>query len=328
MKFQKYFRLILGMLLATYFMSLIFEKVNLNQIENITVKIKWPWLIMSLLMLSMAYSFRVQRWRLMLKLDNPSISWGDCSGPLFASYAINNVLPFRLGDIARAYTFKNRLGVDPVRVIATLLVERLFDLLIILCILLATIYILHKKTICVFSVEILASLILVTAILLILNLPCLFFAVLNYFAQFVAKIFPRIGVSLINFLNNIFCVLEGISKSGLMTVLTLWSIIIWIAEGCVFWFVAIGLPGISDSSASWIALSVGTLANLIPSTPGSVGTFDYFVIQSMQSLGNGAAESTAYAFIVHALLWFPLTVIGGVYLLIILVDLKKLKVIK
>jgi uncharacterized membrane protein YbhN (UPF0104 family) len=68
--------------------------------------------------------------------------------------------------------------------------------------------------------------------------------------------------------------------------------------------------------AGWLALPVGTLATLIPSTPGYVGTFDYFTVKAMTELGNTTAAATAYALLVHALLWLPPTLVGGLYLLL------------
>jgi uncharacterized membrane protein YbhN (UPF0104 family) len=65
-----------------------------------------------------------------------------------------------------------------------------------------------------------------------------------------------------------------------------------------------------------LALPVGTLATLIPSTPGYVGTFDYFTVRAMSVLGNSISASTAYALLVHILLWLPPTLIGGLYLLL------------
>jgi uncharacterized membrane protein YbhN (UPF0104 family) len=67
--------------------------------------------------------------------------------------------------------------------------------------------------------------------------------------------------------------------------------------------------------AAWLALPVGTLATLIPSAPGYAGTFDFFTAQAMALLGNPIAAATAYALLVHALLWLPATLVGGVLLL-------------
>ncbi len=81
-------------------------------------------------------------------------------------------------------------------------------------------------------------------------------------------------------------------------------------------FSATALSALPTPDASWLALPVGTLATLIPSTPGYVGTFDYFIVQAMTALNNPVTAATAYALLVHMVLWLPPTLIGGLYLLL------------
>lgn len=323
---KKILKPILGFVFAVIFMVLIFNKVNFSEVSEASAGISWNWIFMALLMFGVGYFLRILRWKTMLQVDNPAIIWSDCAGPLLASFALNNVLPFRLGDIARAFAFNSKLGVDSGGVLATLLVERLFDLLMVLFFLLAALYFFRLNALQIFGVGVVALFFLVAAIVLTLNFPRLFFPIGIYFCSLISKLFPSIGAAFTKFLRNIFLVLDRLSRGRVMMILTFWSFVIWMAEGCVFWFIAIGLPSISDSSAAWLALPVGTLATLIPSSPGYVGTFDYFVIQSMHSLGNSLAGSAALAFIVHALLWFPPTIIGGLYLVINSASLKGLKV--
>jgi uncharacterized membrane protein YbhN (UPF0104 family) len=102
----------------------------------------------------------------------------------------------------------------------------------------------------------------------------------------------------------------------MMIRLVIWSLAAWLAEGGVFWFSGLALSSITTPTAGWLALPVGTLATLIPSTPGYVGTFDFFTVKAMSALGNSTPASTAYALLVHVLLWLPPTLIGGVYLLL------------
>jgi hypothetical protein len=70
---------------------------------------------------------------------------------------------------------------------------------------------------------------------------------------------------------------------------------------------------------------VGALATVIPSAPGYVGTFDYFVIQTMQAFGNDNTSSTAFTLIIHALMWFLLTTSGVIYILINSISFKGIK---
>jgi hypothetical protein len=50
--------------------------------------------------------------------------------------AVNNVLPLRLGEVARGYLAARELGIPIVTVLASIVVERLFDMLTLLALLL------------------------------------------------------------------------------------------------------------------------------------------------------------------------------------------------
>lgn len=94
------------------------------------------------------------------------------------------------------------------------------------------------------------------------------------------------------------------------------SALVWICEGAVFWAVAMAIPAMEAPAAAWLAMPVGTLATLLPSTPGYIGTFDYFAIAAAEAGGNSSSAATAFAVLVHAYLYIPVTIAGGISLLI------------
>jgi uncharacterized protein (TIRG00374 family) len=252
----------------------------------------------------------------MLTQENPNLSWRSCFGPLMASVAANNVLPFRAGDILRAFGFNRRLGISAATSITALVVERLLDILMLLSLLgVALSYFgmeLSKIAGTGGSILIFAG----AVILLILSFPSLFRPVTFWLCRKISQFFPKLGEKLIAEFKKVFSALEHTSNGQMMLRLLIWSLFAWIAEGFVFWFVAISLPSITNDLAAWLALSFGTLSTVIPSTPGYVGTFDYFTSQAMAVLGNSYASSTAFAFLVHIVLWLPPLLAGGFYLLV------------
>jgi hypothetical protein len=56
------------------------------------------------------------------------------------------------------------------------------------------------------------------------------------------------------------------------------------------------------------------LATTIPSAPGYVGTFDAPGIAVLQAYGVPKATAAAYTLSLHIALWFPITALGGYYL--------------
>jgi uncharacterized membrane protein YbhN (UPF0104 family) len=88
----------------------------------------------------------------------------------------------------------------------------------------------------------------------------------------------------------------------------------WGFEGAVFATVAAAVSAGVDPLGPWFSLGTGTLATLIPSSPGYFGTFDYFAALGLVAYGADPEISVAFALTVHTVLWLPLTVAGLGYL--------------
>jgi uncharacterized protein (TIRG00374 family) len=324
MTWKKIVRLLLGFCFAGFFLWLIFKHLSVTEIRSAFHNANIPLLGLAIVAFSVGYYCRIKRWRLMLIQENPNLSWRNCAGPLMASVAANNILPFRAGDLLRAFGFNRRLGISAATSLTTLVVERLLDLLMLVVLLgIALSYFgieLSKIAGAGGSILIIAA----AVILIILNFPSLFRPFTFWICRKISHFLPRVGEKLFTEFEKVFMALEHTSKSHMMIRLLSWSLLAWIAEGFVFWFVALSLPSVTNDGAAWLALSFGTLATIIPSTPGYVGTFDYFTSQAMASLGNSLASSTAFAFLVHAVLWLPPLIAGGLYLLVSPINKSKI----
>lgn len=152
-------------------------------------------------------------------------------------------------------------------------------------------------------------------LLLVLLFPSLFEPLAMACVRALEALAPAFGARLGEQVGKVFGALRAMAHGATMLTLVFWSFLAWLAEGCVFWLCALALPSISQPLAAWLALPVGSLATVIPSTPGYVGTFDFFVAQAMAAPGNALAAAAAYALLVHAVLWAPPTILGGLYLL-------------
>jgi glycosyltransferase 2 family protein len=312
----KLLRLGLGAALALVFLWLILRQVRPEDIKRALTSADIAWVACAVLAFGAGFVCRIERWRLMLVRENPILQWRDCAGPLLAGFAGNNVLPFRAGDLIRAFAFGRVLGITSGVALATLFVERLLDLIMILILLSAALAIFGTDAARLADVGSVALLALAAAISFVLLFPALFAPCLNLVAAMVVRAAPKLGAKIKAEVDKSLITLRQLAQGHTMLKLMLWSLATWVAEGFVFWFAAAALASITAPQAAWLALPVSTLATLIPSTPGYVGTFDYFIVRSMTELGNSAASATAYALLVHAILWLPPTLAGGLYLLL------------
>jgi len=314
---NRIFRIIIGSGVAAFFIWLALKNINTRELIESIRQTEISYIVMAILVFFAGYSCRIERWRLMLINENAKLNWTECAGPLMASVAANNVLPLRAGDIFRAIKFNKQLRISATTSITTLFVERLLDLLMIVLFLgvaLAYFGMDSSRLIGIGGGALLSG---GAIILFLLIFPSIFKPFAYWLSKAISRAFPKFGQKLDAEFTKIFTALEHTSKGSTMIKLICWSFVAWLSEGLVFWLIALSIPTISYDLAAWLALPVGTLATIIPSTPGYVGTFDYFTGQAMIALGNGDESSIAFAFIVHAVLWLPPTVVGGLYFLII-----------
>jgi glycosyltransferase 2 family protein len=313
---KKYARLVLGFVLALFFLWLVLRQLNIEQLKTAFLSANLAYISVAIVIFYIGYACRIQRWKIMLTQENPRLTWSNCAGPLMASVAANNVLPFRAGDFLRVFGFNKRLSISAATSLATLFVERLLDLLMVvgfLGLFLAYFGLESSPVVGVGgSVLLMAGL----AILILLLFPAFFRPIAFWICNYISMIYPTLGVRIRVETEKIFSALINTSKGLTMVKLITWSLLAWLFEGFVFWLVALSLPSVTDPMASWLALSIGTLATVIPSTPGYVGTFDYFTAQAMLALGNDVIGAAAFAFLVHLVLWLPPLVAGGTYLLL------------
>lgn len=306
-------KLLVGVGIAAVFVWLIVRSVDGAALAAALAAARPGWIVAAIVLFACGYACRIWRWRLMLARDNPGIDWATCAVPFMASIAGNNVLPFRAGDALRVFAFTGWLKVGPSPVLATLLVERLLDLLTLLLALGLALMLFDvagdgRSLVGLGAWGLLALGVAVAGVLLV---PQIFEPFARLAARLVRRLSNRIGLKLEAEVVHVFATLRHLAHGPRMAFLLMWSLVAWSFEGAVFYAAARALPSITEPLAGWLALPVGTLATLIPSTPGYVGTFDFFVIKAAEAMGNPVAAAAAFAILVHLILWLPATLVGG-----------------
>jgi uncharacterized protein (TIRG00374 family) len=252
----------------------------------------------------------------MLACENPQLRWIDCAGPLFAGYAANNLLPLRAGDVVRAFAFQREIGVVPGAVVASLFMERLLDMLALACLLgFAAIYF-GRSASAFYGSGLVAVTVVAVISLLLVRFPKaaanLAFSLGRSIQRISPKLSDRIQSEISIGLNS----LPKLTSRPMALRLFALSALIWACECFIFWFCALAISTLTLPIASLLAVSVGTLATLVPSTPGFVGTFEYPIVIAMTTLGNDPSAATAYALLVHTLLAVPSVALGTPHLII------------
>lgn len=311
---RKTFRLVLGVALAALFAWLTLRQVDAARLGKVLGAARPDYLVAALALLCAGYACRIARWRIMLARENPALGWADCAGPLLAGFAANNVLPFRAGDLMRTFAFNARLGTTAGAVLATMLVERLLDLLMMILVLGAALWSFDFDLARLLGIGGPVLVLAAGAILVVLLFPGLLKPATRVARALAARL-PA-AARLQDGIDKVTTTLAQLAGGHTMARLIAWSGAAWLAEGGVYWLAAQALASIATPVGGWLALPVATLATLIPSTPGYVGTFDYFAALAMTAAGNDQTAAAAYALLVHMILWLPPTALGGLYLVL------------
>jgi uncharacterized protein (TIRG00374 family) len=312
-------KLAVGLGFSLGFAYLAARDLDLQAFRGALAEASPAWILLATICFACGYACRVQRWRLMLASSRPGIGFWRSAVPLLASVATNNVLPFRAGDALRAIAFSRWLGIGTSRVLATLLVERLLDLLSLLAFAALLLTLLAQDLAGAWAIlgiggHVFAGIALV--VLVALFRPRLFFDPAHLVVRIIRRFATGIGDRLDLIVMQIFDTLEHQARGAHMFRLMIWSAMAWTLEGGIFYATARALPSITEMAGAILAFPVATLATLLPSTPGYVGTFDFFAIRMAELAGNPPAAAAAFAVLVHMILWLAATLAGGICLLI------------
>lgn len=271
-------------------------------------------LLLGLALFAAALGVRVIRWWWMLRALEPALDPGACVRPFLASLALNNTLPFRAGDVVRAFGFRRALRSPPGRVLGTLAIERVLDLLVLLAIFFLGLLGVASG---VFPRGYVAA--GAAAGALALGALAAFVLAPGAVARALDRLRARRGghplaARALGAAGHFMEALGALQSPARALQLLALSALAWLLEGSLYAGVAWSLHVGGAPLAPWFALATGTLATLLPSSPGYIGTFDYFAMLGLAAYGADRSVAAAFALLVHVLLWVPVTAVGGLLL--------------
>jgi uncharacterized protein (TIRG00374 family) len=310
----KYLKFAVGVIVSAVAIYLLLSGLNTESLVQSWSHLSLKGLLLALGLLVVGYTLRIVRWWWMLRTLDAQVRLWDCVTPFLGSIALNNVLPFRAGDVVRAFGFRRQLALPAGAVLGTVVVERLLDL----AMLLSFFFIGAASATAAlppgFSSG--AAVLAVGAAIALILLPLVgprLAARLAPPAQQLSDSPPgAIRAGIAGLLQSFALLRSGFQAVWLLPL----TVLIWTFEGAVFATVAWDLSADVPPIAPWFAMASGTLATLLPSTPGYVGTFDYFTMLGLTMFGATRELGTAFSISVHALLWLPCTAVGLILLLL------------
>lgn len=311
-------KLSIGFIVTGLCLWLVLRNMEWNETWRTVQQADSAWLLTAMGLLAVGYLSRIVRWWTMLRAMKDTLPLSSCAGPFLSSIALNNILPFRAGDILRVVGFQRHLDVAPIPVMSTLALERLLDFAVLLGFFFVGLIQVDEGALprglitTIGWMTLLCFFMVVGIMLLPRRLLKIVTGLIRLSEQRSWPFIRKIGEGL----RQLFESLGAMQSPPLLLRLVLLSVAIWSLEGGVFFAVAKAVHITDAGAGPWFALATGTLGTLLPSTPGYVGTFDYFAMLGLTAYRVAQPTAAIFALTVHVVLWLPLTVSGLTWLMI------------
>jgi len=313
--FLKRWQLWLGLLVSAIFLWLALRGLRLDEVWDSIREANYWWLVPSVATYFVAVWARTWRWDYMLRPLKP-VALRKLFPVVVIGYMGNNVYPFRAGELLRSYVLRRREQIPISASMATVVVERVFDGLVMLLFVFVALPFTPIPSDRLRSMIIVASLGFFGAMILFFVLAAVPGRAFRL-AQWVSNVFLpyRTREPLLEFTERFLGGLESLRSFRNVLMIFLTSVVIWLLETVKYWFVMHAFTFEVSFFALMLMNGVVNLATTLPSAPGYVGTFDAPGIAILVLYGVRETLAGAYTLVLHAALWLPITLLGAFYML-------------
>jgi len=310
----------LGVLISILFIWLALRGLKLDEFWGAVKQAQYIWLLPGVGVYFIGVWIRAWRWHYLLgpikKIPTKTMFPITTIG-----YMGNNIYPARAGEVLRAIILKRREGVSVSASLATIIVERIFDGVVMLAFVFVNLGELAKLTGASGFVGNIQQVAVIGTGVFLGALAVFLLAAM--FPQITAKVglwgierfTPKhLHTKIIGIMNKFLDGLASLRSPFNVLMVFFTSVIIWLLETGKYWFVMHAFNFNVSFFALMLMNGIVNLATTIPSAPGYIGTFDAPGIAVLTAYGVDQATAAGYTLTLHVALWLPITALGAYYL--------------
>ncbi len=265
------------------------------------------------------FVLRARRWQTILEPVTAKIPLGPLWRATAIGMMVNNVVPARAGEIARAYALTKEAPVPFPTALASLAVDRLFDAIVLLLLAAAALLdpaLSGTQTLAGRSLSAFATGAGTIVVLLLAGLYALVFfptQLLRLFELFARRVSPSVEERGRRVLETFMRGLSVLRSPGRFSAVFGWTLAHWLLNAVGFWlaFKAVGIS--APFSAALFLQAFIALGTAVPALPGFFGVFEYMSVQGLAVYGVSQQEAATWAIGYHLFSFIPITLIGAYY---------------
>lgn len=308
-------KVVFGIVVSLVFTYFAFRDTNFGEVWQALKSVDYIWLLPALLSMGLSHFLRAVRWHYLCE----PIKYIK-TGPLFSAtmigYAANNIFPLRLGEFFRAYALAQSQVISKTSVFATIIVDRLLDILSLVVLMAVSVYFLPENS----SEDSIIPMIkqggyfvsagAVALIVVMILMMQKTDATLSFFSKFLPhKLFGLLNKTVRSFLQGFMVFKKAEHYIAISTL----SILIWLLYSGTVFFSFVAFRFELGYGAAIVLLVIISLGLMIPSSPGFIGTYHLFCKAGLAIYAIGDVEAVSFAVISHAMNTVPFTFVGLYY---------------
>jgi glycosyltransferase 2 family protein len=266
------------------------------------------WLVPAFVAFTAAIFLRAYRWQLLfVEALRPPL--GVVWRAVLVGYFFNSVLPARAGEVARVVYLNRRADTSPAHAAATVVIERSYDVLILLLLFFVALPWLPEVS----WLQAAATLGLAVALALLVVAA----AARKWHGRPVrALLRPLVRRGIVSqervddWVELLKYGLAGITRPATAAGVALSTTASWIALSLSNWLLMLGFDlGLSPAAGLLVSVAVG-VAMILPASPAALGAFEAATVIALDAYGVPRSEALSYALVLHALNLVPFLVAG------------------
>lgn len=312
---RKTVKITLALIVGGVFLWLAFRNVRLAELWKYAQNISFGWLLPFAVVLLMSNILRAERWRLLIEHEKEDLDRVTLVGGVLTGYLLNMVGP-RLGEVSRPVYVAKRENLRSSKLIGTIVLERIIDLAtMILLMIVVAVYLIsdlgllrqifgdQTMDLLTQGMPLITTLWSIFTVLMIVLAGYLGLKLTQYLASRIEKVYwwvEKVKEALRQFKEGLLAV-RKVKRWGLFVFYTflIWTCYTLMSYIPFYMFDMQEVYGLGLLEAVTITV-ISAIGITIPS-PGGLGTYHYFVKQSLLVLfAVPAVTGLAYATVTHA----------------------------
>ena len=321
---KQYRQLAFGLVIALIALYYTLRNVSFSEVISSFKEMDYIYIFPAIVLIVLSYIFRAYRWQALLE-SSLKINVSGLYSPMMVGF-MGNFLPARAAEILRPYLLSQKCNITFAAAFASIVVERLFDMIILLLIFIWVFWFeadafssniefsgfsVQEMAIKFGQICVLAVILIIVFIYLLLNHKKKMMKIVGWFLGFMSEKWADKTKYLLDEF-TVGC--EVVKKIGTLAKISVYSVLVWVANIFSVYplYFAFDLQYKTIPSLLILGVIVAILITILP-TPGFLGSYNAGIVIALHEImGESEIKSVSLGMVGWAL-FSGAILVGGLY---------------